>query len=180
MDGKDIRGASRQTKNGRRMMVAAVEHGTGMVLGQVEVDAKSNEIPAVRDLASSIDVTGRIVTLDAMHAQHETAQRLLERRADYVITAIKDNQETMLDDLKAIDFKGAASFETLDKGHGRIERRRCAVVDISGAEWDGYAALHGRHQAIRIEREREICKTKERSVETTWCLTSLAPERAVG
>ncbi len=178
MDGKDIRGASRQTGNARRMRVAAVEHGTGMVLGQVEVDAKSHEIPAVRDLAGSIHVTGRIVTLDAMHAQHETARRLLERRADYVVTAIKNNQETMLDDLKAIDFEGAASFETLDQGHGRIERRRGAGVDISGAEGDGYAALHGRRQALRIEREREICKTQERRVETTWCLTSLGPERA--
>ena len=178
MDGKDIRGASKQTEGGRRMMVAAVEHGTGLVLGQVEVDAKSNEIPAVRDLAESVDVTGRIVTVDAMHAQHETARCLLGRRADYVVTAVKENQETILDDLKAIDFGDAPAFETFGKAHGRIERRRCAVVDLSGAEWDGYAALHGRRQAMRIEREREILKTGERSVEATWCLTSLGPERA--
>ena len=160
------------------MMVAAVEHGTGMVLGQVEVDAKSNEIPAVRDLAGSVDVAGRVVTMDAMHAQHETARRLLGLGADYVVTAVKENQETILDDLKAIDFEDAPLFETFEKGHGRIERRRCATLDISGAEWDGYAALHGRRQAMRIEREREILKTGERSVEASWCLTSLAPERA--
>ncbi len=58
MDGKDLRGASKQTEEGRRMMVAAVEHGTGMVLRQVEVDAKSNEIPAVRELSGSLDVAG--------------------------------------------------------------------------------------------------------------------------
>ena len=85
MDGKDLRGASAQTEDGRRMMVAAVEHKTGMVLGQVEVDAKSNEIPAVRELSSNLDLTGRIVTMDAMHAQHETARCLLGRRADYVL-----------------------------------------------------------------------------------------------
>ena len=73
MDGKDIRGASRQTGDGRRMMVAAVEHGTGVVLRQVEVEDKSNEIPAVRALSGTLDVTGRIVTMDAMHARHETA-----------------------------------------------------------------------------------------------------------
>ncbi len=178
MDGKDLRGASKQTEEGRRMMVAAVEHGTGMVLRQVEVDAKSNEIPAVRKLSASLDVTGRVVTMDAMHAQHETARCLLGRRADYVVTAVKDNQETILDDLKAIDFGDAPLHETVEKGHGRFERRRCAVVDLSGAEWDGYAALHGRRQAMRIEREREILKTGERSVEVTWCLTSLGPERA--
>ena len=87
MDGKDLRGASAQTEDGRRMMVAAVEHKTGMVLGQVEVDAKSNEIPAVRELSSNLDLTGRIVTMDAMHAQHETARSLLGRRADYVLSA---------------------------------------------------------------------------------------------
>ncbi len=176
MDGKDIRGASRQTEDGRRMTAAAVEHGTGTVLGQVEVDTKSNEIPAVRDLAGSVDVAGRIAAMDAMRAQHETARRLLERRADYVVTAVKENQETVLDDLKAVDFKDAPSFETFEKGHGRIERRRCAAVDLSGPEQHGCAALHGRRQAVRIERE--IIKTGERSVEATCRLTSLGPERA--
>ena len=178
MDGKDLRGASKQTEDGRRMMVAALVHKTGMVLGQVEVDRKSNEIPAVRELSSSLDLAGRTVTLDAMHAQHETARCLLGRRADYVVTAVKDNQETILEDLKAIDFGDAPWHETVDKGHGRIERRRCAVVDLSAVEWDGYANLHGRRQAMRIEREREILKTGERSVEVTWSLTSLGTERA--
>ena len=103
---------------------------------------------------------------------------LLGRRADYVVTAVKDNQETIIGDLKAIDFDDAPLHETIEKGHGRFERRQCAVVDLSGAEWDGYAALHGRRQAMRIEREREILKTGERSVEVTWCLTSLGPKRA--
>ena len=94
MDGKALRGASAQTEDGRRMMVAAVEHGSGVVLGQVEVDSKSNEIPAVRELSSGLDLAGRTVTVDAMHAQHETARCLLGRRADYVLSAIKDNQKT--------------------------------------------------------------------------------------
>jgi len=178
MDGKDIRGTSRQTGDGRRMMVAAVEHGTGLVLRQAGVGDKSNEIPAVRRLSSDLDVTGRVVTMDAMHAQHETARSLLGRRADYVVTAVKDNQKTIQDDLRAIDFTGAPSHETVDKGHGRLERRRCDVVDLTGAEWDGYAALHGRRQAIRVEREREVPRTGERSLEVTWCLTSLGPDRA--
>ena len=178
MDGKDVRGASKQTEDGRRMLVAAVEHKTGIVLGQVEVDAESNEIPAVRELSSRLDLAGRVVTLDAMHAQHETVRGLLGRRADYVLSAVKDNQETILEDLKAIDFGDAPWHETVDKGHGRIERRRCAVVDLSGTEWHGFAALHGRRQAMRIERERETLKTGQRSVEVTWSLTSLSAERA--
>ena len=53
------------------MMVAAVEHGTGMVLRQVEIGERSNEIPAVRDLSGILDVSGRVVTMDAMHARHD-------------------------------------------------------------------------------------------------------------
>ncbi len=178
MDGKDLRGASKQTEDRRRRMVAAVAHDTGVVLGQVEVSSKSNEIPAVRELSSGLDLTGRIVTIDAMHAQHETARCLLERRADYVVSAVKGNQQTILEDLKAIDFSDAPWHETVDKGHGRIERRRCAVVDLCAAEWDGYAHLHGRRQAMRMERERKMLKTGKRSIEVTWSLTSLGAERA--
>ena len=60
-------------------MVAALEHGTGMVLRQVKVEEKSNEIPAVREISGSLDITGRIIAMDAMHAQHETVHSLLGR-----------------------------------------------------------------------------------------------------
>ncbi len=106
MDGKDLRGASKQTEDGRRMMVAAVaRHRRGPRAGRGR--RKSNEIPAVRELSSGLDLTGRIVTMDAMHAQHETARCLLGRRADYVMSAVKDNQEMIFEDLKAIDFSDA-------------------------------------------------------------------------
>ena len=132
----------------------------------------------VFELSSGFDLTGRIVTLDAMHAQHDTARCLLGRRADYVLSAIKDNQQTIFEDLAAIDWSDAPWHETVDKGHGRIERRRCAVVDLCGAEWNGYADLYGRRQAMRIERERETLKTGKRSIEVTYSLTSLSAERA--
>ena len=146
--------------------------------GRWRSTARATKSRPYASLSSSLDLAGRIVTVDAMHAQHETARCLLGRRADYVISAIKDNQETILEDLKAIDFSDAPWHETVDKGHGRIERRRCAAVDLSGAEWDGYANLHGRRQAMRIEREREILKTGKRSIEVTWSLTSLGTDRA--
>ena len=86
MDGKEVRGASKQTDEGRRMMVAAVEHGSALVLGQKEIDDKTNEVPVVRELSSSLDLAGRTVTLDAMHAQHDTARCLLDHcHADYVV-----------------------------------------------------------------------------------------------
>ncbi len=179
MDGKDVRGASKQTEHGRRMLLAAVEQGSGVVLGQLEIDSKTNEIPALRDLARELELAGRVVTGDALHAQQETARCLLDEcGADYLITAIKDNQPTMLQDLQAMDFSACPLVETLDKQHGRIERRRYWVKDISAPEWDGYAALYGRQQAIRVERQRHHVKTGKTSCEVTYALTSLGPAQA--
>ena len=135
MDGKDIRGASRQTEDGRRMTVAAGGHGTGLVLRQVGVEDKSNGIPAVRALSGSLDVTGRVVTVDATRARHGTARSLPGRRADHPVTAVRDSRETIHDDPRAIDLTGAPSHETAARGHGRPGRRRCATVDLTGAEW---------------------------------------------
>ena len=132
----------------------------------------SNEIP--RACANRLDLTGRIV-IDPMHAQHETARCLLD--AAHYVSAIKDNQETILEDLR---LQRCPWHETLDKGHGRIERRRCAVVDLTAAEWDGYANLHGRRQAMRIEREREVLNTAKRSIEVTWSLPRSVKRRTRG
>ena len=114
------------------------------------------------------DLAGRIVTVECT----ETARCLLGRRAE------RDQRHQGDRNILSDDFSDAPWHETVDKGHGRIERRRCAAVDLSGAEWDGYANLHGRRQAMRIEREREILKTGKSSIEVTWSLTSLGTDRA--
>ena len=179
LDGKDVRGASKQSAQGRRMLLAAVEQGSGVVLGQLEIDSKTNEIPAFRELAKQLDLAGRVVTGDALHAQQETARCLLEEsQADYLITAVKNNQPTLFRDLQEMDFSACPLVETLDKEHGRIERRRYWVKDISAAEWDDYAALHGRQQAIRVERRRQHVKSGKSSTEVSYALTSLGPAQA--
>ena len=180
LDGKDVRGASKQIEGERRMMVATVEHTSGLVLGQVQVGSKANEISAVRDLSQELDLTGRVVTLDALHAQQKTTRCLVEDcGADYVITAVKNNQRTILKHLETIDWSRARwSKYYVDKGHGRIKTRWCAVLDITDAKWNGYCDLPGRKQAIRIERTREIIKTGAISHETVFCLTSLGPDAA--
>lgn len=180
MDGKDVRGASRRTGDARQMMVAAVEHRSGLVLGQVRVGAKSNEIPAVRALARQLDLAGRVVTLDAIHAQRDTARCLVEDcKANYAITAVKDNQPGIHEDLADIDWSRARfSAETVHKAHGRLETRRCAAVDLTPAKWDGRCDLHGRRQALRVERERVVLKTGESTREIAYGLTSLGVEEA--
>ena len=95
IDGKTVRGA--KSKGGRAPhLVAALAHGIGAVLGQVAVDEKSNEIPAVRELLKAFaDVAGAVFTIDAMHTQTDTAKVILARRADYVMT-VKKNQRAHL------------------------------------------------------------------------------------
>ena len=163
MDGKDVRGASKRLDHQRLITIAAVEHRSGIVLGQTQAPEKSNETSAVRNLSRQLDLSGRTVTLNAMHNQQETARILRnECGADYVMTAVKDNQPTIHDDLKAIDWSASdRRHETLEKGHGRIESRRCTVVDLGDPEWDGVCDLQGRRQAVRVERHTETVKTGE-------------------
>ena len=180
MDGKDVRGASRQAGGARHMTVAAVEHSSGLVLGQVRIGAQSSEIPAVRELARQLHLAGRTVTLDALHAQQDTARCLVrDCRAHYVVTAVKGNQPAIHGDLAAIDWSRArVSAETLDKAHGRLETRRCATIDLTPAKWDGYCDLHGRAQAVRVERERVVLKTGQVTREVVYGLTSLGAAEA--
>ena len=97
-------------------------------LGQEAVEDKSNEIPAVRTLLTGLDLTGRVVTLDALHTCHETARCVVEHcGAHYVMTAVKDNCPNLLADLARLDWElpevRATEHRTSDKGHGRIEKR---------------------------------------------------------
>ena len=95
IDGKAVRGA--KDKDGKAPhLVAALAHGIGAVLGQVAVDEKSNEIPAVRDLLKAFaSLASAVITIDAMHTQHDTAQVILGRGADYVMT-VKGNMPTLV------------------------------------------------------------------------------------
>ena len=183
VDGKQVRGASRHNPRGRTLLMAALEHGSGLVLGQEAVRDKSNEIPAVRTLVGQLSLAGRTVSLDALHVQADTLRLLVEQgQAHYLATAVKRNQPTLLKDLKGIDWEAPACLasqqETLDKAHGRLETRRCRRLDLTGNEWNGYADLPYRRQAFRIQRIRTHLKTGATSSEVAYGLTSLPPAQA--
>src|SRR5256885_2187483 len=101
IDGKTVRGA--KNKEGKAPhLVAALAHGTGAVLGQVAAEATSNEIPAVRELLKAFaGLAGAVFTTDAMHTQHDTAQAILDRQADYVMT-VKANMPALYRQLKKL------------------------------------------------------------------------------
>lgn len=92
IDGKTVRGARTGAEaEAAPHLVAALAHGAGLVLGQVAVATKSNEIPAARQLLEHLDLAGAVITMDAMHTQRETAARITAGGGDYVFT-VKGNQ----------------------------------------------------------------------------------------
>ncbi len=180
IDGKEVRHASKRRGSADRCrMAAAVEQSSGTVLGQQALQPDSNEIPAVRDLAADLDLQGRVVTLDAMHAQQETARFLVEDcPADYILTAVKGHQESLLHDWNTLPCDGCPGVETVAKGHGRSDTRRYCFQDISAPQCNNHATLHGRRSAILIQRTRCQVQQDQTSKQCSVALTSLHPGRA--
>jgi predicted transposase YbfD/YdcC len=122
VDGKAVRGA--KGKDGKAPhLVAALAHGIGTVLGQVAVTAKSNEIPAVRELLKAFaSLAGAVITIDALHTQADTAQAILGRHADYVMT-VKGNMPTLHRQLRKLPWASVPAVSSAGTGHGRRARR---------------------------------------------------------
>ncbi len=146
VDGKTVRGA--KSKDGKAPhLVAALAHGIGAVLGQVAVDAKSNEIPAVRELLKAFaDLAGVVLTIDAMHTQHDTAQVILDRGADYVMT-VKGSMPALHQQLRKLPWASIPSVSSVSTGHGRRARRTIKVV--LAPAWIGF---EGAAQVAQLRR----------------------------
>ncbi len=138
IDGKTLRRSfDRAAGKSAIHMVSAWATANRLSLGQVVVDAKSNEITAIPELLRLLELEGCLVTIDAMGCQVEIAAAILGRKADYVL-AVKDNQPTLHRGIEAFfldhmedDFARVrvGRFETKEKGHGREERRAYYVCD---------------------------------------------------
>ena len=182
LDGKTVR-HSFDTATGKSALhlVSAWASENGLALGQVKVDDKSNEITAIPKLLEMIDVKGRIITTDAMGCQKDIVKRIIEKKGDYVL-CLKGNQESLHEEVKYFfDEAQAAGFEDVDhsyfesveKDHGRIEIRRCWVVEDDAIGWlekeDQWPGLKS-IAAIKGER-RTGNKT---TIETRYFISSLA------
>jgi predicted transposase YbfD/YdcC len=141
IDGKTVRGA--KNKEGKAPhLVAALAHGIGAVLGQVAVDAKSNEIPAVRELLKAFaSLASAVITIDAMHTQHDTAQVITGRGADYVMT-VKGNMPILYKQLKKLPWAAVPATSAVTADHGRRARRTIkAALAPAWIEFDGAAQV---------------------------------------
>jgi predicted transposase YbfD/YdcC len=137
MDGKVLRRSrDRGIGKGAIDMVSAWACANHLVLGQVKVDEKSNEITAIPQLLKALEISGCIITIDAMGCQTEIAKTIVEEQADYVL-ALKDNQghlfedtQKLFEDLESSQYQAYIyDYEkTVNKGHGRIEIRECWTI----------------------------------------------------
>jgi len=164
LDGKAIRSTNAIKTIEKMMNIVTAYTDTGMSIGQVTVDNKSNEIPAVKDLINILDIRGTVVTADAMHCQKETVEQIINNGADYVVQ-LKGNQGNfhkdvyaMFDD-KYMDETDKDSeyemFQTIDKGHGRIEKRRCYVLNNIEYFTDYIAEWKGLKKIFAVKRTVE-------------------------
>jgi predicted transposase YbfD/YdcC len=179
LDGKTLRHSFDQaTATAAIHMVSAWASANRLVLGQLKVDEKSNEITAIPKLLQLLDIKGAVVTIDAMGCQKEIARTITEQGADYVL-ALKDNHPTLseavtrfLNDARDTAFADIehAYHETVDGDHGRIETRRYWIT--SEIEWlDAKASWSNLHSVGMVEARREVGDTVQ--VETRYFLTSL-------
>ena len=164
IDGKTVRGA--KNKDGKAPhLVAALAHGIGAVLGQVAVDEKSNEIPAVRDLLKAFaSLAGAVITIDAMHTQHDTAQVILGRGADYVMT-VKGNMPTLYRQLKKLPWAAVPAVSAVSTDHGRRARR--TIKAALAPAWIGF---DGAAQVAQLRRT--VTKNGKKTVEVVYLITS--------
>ena len=126
-DGKTVRGAV-GTDGAQVHLLAAMTHGTGLVVGQIEVNAKTNEIPMLTELLDGLDLADTVLTVDALHTQRATADYVQRRGGDFVFT-VKENQPRLFDALNALPWTDTPiQHTTTDKAHGRIATRTIQVM----------------------------------------------------
>lgn len=187
IDGKTLRRShDRAAGKGPLHLVSAWATANHVVLGQVAVEAKSNEITAIPALLRVLAIGGCIVTIDAMGCQKEIAGTIRARDADYAL-ALKDNHPQLAADVASV-FADALEanaggyvvgyHETIEKDHGRIERRRCwTISDPAVIAWlDPTGAWAGLRTIAVVDGERGI--GGERKTERRTYLSSLDGDAA--
>lgn len=175
VDGKTVRNSGRSSERPLHL-VSAWASNSGLVLGQVETLEKSNEIEAIPRLLKMLDIQGSVVTIDAMGCQKNIANAIVENEADYLL-ACKANHKTMYQELKTYfasvldkEIEADDFYEESDKGHGRIETRRCWMVrDIDWFEdkeqWQGLRSF------IFVQAERIV--NEKISIQNKYYISSL-------
>lgn len=182
IDGKTLRGTIPKGETRGVHLLAAYLPEEGIVLMQVAVDKKENEIKAAPKLLQALDLRDKVVRGDAMLTQRKLSAQILDAGGDY-LWVVKENQPQMLADIREV-FDPAPSgpawshvprdlrtAETVDSGHGRLEKRTLTASCFLNeyVEWPGLA------QVFRLERKVIVQSTGEIRKDSTYGMTSLSP-----
>ena len=182
IDGKVLRGSCERALGKAGIdMVSAWATANHLVLGQVKVDDKSNEITAIPKLLQMLEIAGCIVTIDAIGCQTAIAQTVVDLDADYVLAA-KENQGHLYEDIKGlfdaaqeVNFKDVphAYAKTTDKDHGRLEIRQCwTIADATLVDYLRNRASWPKLQTIvKVVAERRL--NDETTIEARYFISSL-------
>jgi Transposase DDE domain. len=173
VDGKSLRGSA--TAGGRcRHLLAAFTHISGIVLGQLDVDLKTNEIPMFSTLLDSIDLLGALVTADALHCQKDHAKYLVEQRGAHYLLTVKNNQPTLRKQLAGLPWADVPVTHTQNgRGHGRVEKRTLKVVTVPAGILFPHAA-----QAVQVTRKIRKRNSRTWRTETVYAVTDLTADHA--
>lgn len=182
VDGKCLRGTQDGYLGQQAIsMVSAWATADHLVLGQLKVDDKSNEITAVPELLAMLDIHGCIVSVDALNCQKKTATQIIDQGGDYLL-ALKDNHPHMYEDVRNL-FAWAreghfvamvhAEYTETGKGHGRIETRGCTTLSDPEclAMLADHAAWTNLRTIVHLHSERHI--GNQSSAEDRYYLCSL-------
>jgi predicted transposase YbfD/YdcC len=171
VDGKTLRGSG--PPGAQVHLLAAVDHDSGAVLGQVAVDGKTNEITAFQPLLADIDLTRTVVTADAMHTQRAHASFLATDKNAAYIFIVKRNQPHLHRQLRSLPWRKIPVLdETHDRGHGRYEIRRLQALTSHRLPFPHAV------QAIRLTRRVRHQKTGAWTTITIYAITNLTARQA--
>ena len=165
IDGKMLRRShDKAIGKNANYMVSAWASKNSLVLGQVKVDDKSNEITAIPQLLELLDIAGCIITIDAMGCQKKISEKIIDQDADYVL-ALKENQGNLYDDVQVLfnyaeetEFVDCDYHKTVEKSHGRIDIRECWTLSNpdylfylrNRSDWANLQTL------VMVKRERRL------------------------
>ncbi len=185
LDGKALRGTIPTGQQHGRHLLAAYLPAEGWVLCQVEVDRKENELTAAPRLLKCLDLRDKVVTGDAMFAQHELSVQIVEAGGDYVWT-VKDNQAALRQDIETlfqpeVTVKGFSPTpknlrmaQTIEKQHGREEQRTL----MASSDLNGYLDWPTAEQVFKIERHTKRVADGKLTDEVVYGITSLTAPQA--
>lgn len=168
-DGKSVRGAV-SSDGSRPHLLSAMDHHSGAVVGQVDVNAKTNEIPLLPDVLAQFDITDAVVTVDALHTRVSTASMIVARGGHYLM-CVKKNQPSLYSALKVVHWKQVPALESsATTARGRRVTRTVKACQVPG----GFGVPHSK-QVAQVRRTRTV--NGIRSIEVVYLILRSGHDR---